>query len=324
MKIDFIGPFAMLLQEFVSFKRSMGFKYIKEINYLKQFSEFAMNEGCVSPELTKELSDVWCQKRPHEKYRNGTQSRVSCLRQFALYLVSIGMNAYIPIHIDNKPCRKSKYVAYVFTHEEMERLFSCSNKIYPHRRSTMHLVMPVLLRLLYSTGLRIMEALNIQLKNVDLANGIIRIEHAKFDKDRLIPLAPSMMEVLKEYCSVMHPAMCAEEFLFIGITRLPYTHHEIYLRFRELLAQAGIPHAGRGNGPRIHDVRHTHCCHTLHKAAIDGKDLNALLPVLSEYMGHESIVATSQYLRMTAEVYPDVIIIVNKVCAYVIPEVKKP
>jgi hypothetical protein len=48
------------------------------------------------------------------------------------------------------------------------------------------------------------------------------------------------------------------------------------------------------------------------------------LPVLSAYLGHESILATSQYLRMTAEVYPEIMDAVNKVCAYVIPEVAAP
>lgn len=319
----FYGPFAGLLHDFVNFKRSMGFKYQKESAYLKQFSEFCVKEGLTDPVLTKELSDAWCSKKPYEQQKNGTDQRVTCLRQFALYLVSIGYDAFIPLHLENKRSRKSKYVAYVFTHDEMDAIISCSDKIFPHRRSTMHLVMPVLVRLLYSTGLRIMEGLRTQLKNVDLVNGIIRVEHAKFDKDRLIPLSSRMLEILKQYCNIMHPKYLPEDFLFIGISRQPYTHHEIYLRFRELLQAAGIPHAGRGNGPRIHDIRHTFCCHTLQKAVNNKVDLNAALPVLSEYLGHESIAATSQYLRMTAEVYPSIINAVNEVCSYVIPEVRK-
>lgn len=323
MNPKFKGPFADLLLEFVEFKRSMGFKYVTECTHLKDFAEFCIQRGCNEPVLTKELSDAWCQKRPYEKQRNGTSQRVTFLRQFALYLVSIGRNAYIPIHLKDKPSRKSKYVAYIFTHEEMERIITWSDKVYPNRRSTMHLVMPVLVRLLYSTGMRIMEALNLQLRNVDLVNGVLRIEHAKFDKDRLIPLAPSMFQILKEYCAVMHPQYLPEDYLFIGITRQPYSHHDIYLRFREVLQQAGIPHAGRGNGPRIHDVRHTFSCHTLQQATKKNVDLYAALPVLSTYMGHESIVATSQYLRMTAEVYPAVTDAVNALCSYVIPEVIK-
>jgi integrase len=91
-----------------------------------------------------------------------------------------------------KKSRKSKYVAYIFTHEERARIFEKSDCVYPNRRSTLHLVMPVLVRLLYSTGMRVMEALTLQMKHVDFQDGTLRLEHAKFDKDRLLPLSPSM------------------------------------------------------------------------------------------------------------------------------------
>ena len=50
-----------------------------------------------------------------------------------------------------------------------------------------------------------------------------------------------------------------------------------------------------------------------------GEDLTAMLPVRSVFMGHRSMRATSQYLRLTAEVYSDVVRQVETVCAHVIP-----
>jgi hypothetical protein len=47
-----------------------------------------------------------------------------------------------------------------------------------------------------------------------------------------------------------------------------------------------------------------------------------MLPLLSEYLGHESLIATSRYLRMTAEVYPSVQETVERMCAHVIPKVE--
>jgi integrase len=225
--------------------------------------------------------------------------------------------------MENKKSRRSKYAAYIFTHEEMAKIFEKSDCIYPNRRSTLHLVMPVLVRLLYSTGMRIMEALKLQMKHVDFHDRTLRVEHAKGDKDRLLPLSLSMSGILNRYCQVMHPRCMPDDFLFAGITREPYTHHTIYLRFRELLLQANIPHAGRGNGPRIHDIRHTFACHTLTEAGKRNIDLTAALPLISTYMGHKSIEATSQYLRMTAEVYPDIMDAVNRVCSSIIPEVSR-
>ena len=154
--MGFPGPFADLLSDFVTLKRGTGFKYVKEYGYLKQFALFCINERITEPVLTKELAEGWCRKKPYENERNCHQQRITCLRQFSLYLVSIGLDAYIPVNLEHVRHRKSKYVAYVFSHAEMEKIFLYSNRIYPHRRSTMHLVMPVLIRLLYCTGLRIM------------------------------------------------------------------------------------------------------------------------------------------------------------------------
>ena len=317
----FNSVFASLIVDFIEYKRAAGYKYETEVAYLKKFDELCCSMDVQTPRLTKELMDAWCAKKLYEADRNYFQQRISCIRQLSLYLNTLGYDAYIPVNLEYIRQRKSKYSAYIFTHEEIARIFSASNQIYPNRHSTMHLVMPVLIRLLYCTGVRIMEALRLRLKHVDLVNGTLMIEAAKFNKDRLIPVSDSMLEILKQYCSVMHPKYNTEEYLFIGITREPCSHHNVYLRFRELLVSAGIQHAGRGYGPRIHDIRHTHCCHVLQKASGTGMDLTNMLPALSVYMGHESITATSQYLKMTAEVYPEILDAVEVLCAQVIPEV---
>lgn len=318
---EFSSVFASLIVDFIEYKRAAGYKYATEVAYLKKFDDLCCAMDVQTPLLTKELMDVWCTKKPYEADRSYYQQRVSCIRQLSLYLNTLGYDAYIPVNLEYIRQRKSKYSAYIFTHEEIAKIFSASNQIYPNRHSTMHLVMPVLIRVLYCTGIRIMEALKIQLKHVDLVNGTLMIEAAKFNKDRRIPVSASMLEILKQYCSVMHPKYNTEEYLFIGITREPCSHHNVYLRFRELLVSAGIQHAGRGYGPRIHDIRHTHCCHVLQKASGTGMDLTNMLPALSVYMGHESLTATSQYLKMTAEVYPEILDAVEALCAQVIPEV---
>lgn len=320
--VKYNSIFSELIQDFINYKRVAGYKYESEVAILKEFDSLCCSLNIEAPVITKELSDIWCTKKPHESERSSHIKRVSCIRQFAFYLISSGYEAYIPVNLEYIQQRKSKYSAYIFSHEEMDRIFDASNRVYPNRRSTMHLVMPVLIRLLYCTGMRVMEALKLQLKNVNLVDGTLFIESAKFNKDRLIPISKSMREILVQYCAVMHPMYLPEDYLFVGITREPCSHHNIYLRFREILVTAGIKHAGRGYGPRIHDIRHTHCCHVLQAASYNKTDLTNVLPALSVYMGHESVAATSQYLKMTAEIYPDIIRTVEKLCSQVIPEVQ--
>jgi integrase len=81
----------------------------------------------------------------------------------------------------------------------------------------------------------------------------------------------------------------------------------VYRNYRELLHRSGIGHGGRGEGPRLHDLRHTFAVHVLLRWYREGADLQARMPVLATYLGHTSIDGTQDYLQMTAELYPEIV-----------------
>ena len=76
--------------------------------------------------------------------------------------------------------------------------------------------------------------------------------------------------------------------------------------FADFCGGLGISHGGRGKGPRIHDFRHSYAVHCLKKWVEQEKDLTAYLPVLKTYLGHDSFAETAYYLRLTADVFPDI------------------
>ena len=80
----------------------------------------------------------------------------------------------------------------------------------------------------------------------------------------------------------------------------------VYNNFRRFLWAAGISHGGRGVGPRIYDFRHTFAVHCLKRWSEQNYDLLVYLPILKTYMGHKSLRGTSYYLRMTADVFPEI------------------
>ena len=84
---------------------------------------------------------------------------------------------------------------------------------------------------------------------------------------------------------------------------------------------AGISHGGRGHGPRVHDLRHTYAVHVLRKWVRGGVDLTTALPYLSAYMGHSGIRSSQYYLRLTAELYPDITCALEQEFGWMIPEV---
>lgn len=68
--------------------------------------------------------------------------------------------------------------------------------------------------------------------------------------------------------------------------------------------------------------RHTFSVHSLKAMADSGLDLYYSLPILSEYLGHQSLEATDKYVRLVSDMYPDLLSEVNDICAYVFPEVR--
>jgi integrase len=98
----------------------------------------------------------------------------------------------------------------------------------------------------------------------------------------------------------------SDAYFFPSPSDGPLSHPAVYWLYRELLLRCGIPHAGRGKGPRLHDLRHVFAVHTLLRWCQEGADLDAKLPVLATYMGHRSLAGTQRYLHLIAELFPEI------------------
>ncbi len=234
--------------------------------------------------------------------------RISTVKGFSLYLQLIGFNSYVP----KLPKLRSIYTPYIFTEDEMVRIFKECDRLRVSKnfpRSVKNMI-PTLIRVLYGTGIRISEAMNLTHANVNLEEGYMHITECKNNQDRIVPLSISVRDVCKEYCLYKHR---------IGLSAEPHTpfftsdkgekgsSRSIYRIFRMILYRAGIPHGGRGKGPRLHDLRHTFCVNSLIKLSEEGLDLYYSLPILMTYVGHSSINATNRYVRMTKELYPKIL-----------------
>ena len=180
--------------------------------------------------------------------------------------------------------------------------------------------MPILLRLLYGCGLRISEALLLRVADIDLENGVLHIRHGKNYRERLVPMSPSLIKRCAAYAQIVLAEKGSDAYFLFRMANQPYSRSGIE---RHSAGSCGtpIPYLGKDRGPSVHDLRHTFVCHRLNQWAADGADLNAVLPVLSKYLGHTSVSATGWYLRLTAEAYPDVIQAMEHFSADVFPNV---
>jgi integrase/recombinase XerD len=315
---DFESILGGFIAEYIKEMRACGYKYIKGASLLKHFDILAAKEGLDEVKLPKKLVLSWTKKRPNEtdSTRNG---RISIARGLARYMARLGYKAFIYPAAAVKILRYS-YLPYIFSKEELRKIFTvCDN--YPASRFSpnRHIILPLLLRMLYGCGLRISEAMNLKVGDIDLVRGTLLIRDTKFSKERIVPMADTLTKRSSIYLDKIHRLSSPGTFFFPSPYGGAYKTSTIYKLFREVLWKAGISHSGKG--PRLHDIRHSHAVGCLKKWVLDKKDITNLLPYLSAYLGHNDLRGTQHYLRLTADLYPDIINCVEEKYSFLIPEV---
>ena len=313
---EFQSALAPLMDRFLQEKRACGYAYHEPFRILHRLDDFLSQQGLETLELPRGLARNWLAKKPHES-ASTQQQRITVFRQFSKFLLTAGCPAYVPDA--TVAARKSIFVPRMLTEEELRKFFRAVDTLEPTARSPLrHLIMPEVFRLLYGCGFRVREVLNLRIRDVDLNQGIITVRQGKFRKDRLVPPALSLVNRLRKYADHFD-SRPPDAVFFPGPNGRPFALRTVYTLFREMLLQCGISHAGRGKGPRIHDYRHLFALHTLRRWYREGEDLEAKLPLLATYLGHQHLSGTQRYLHLTAEIFPEITARVEVAFGEVIP-----
>ncbi len=321
--VTFSSPIGPHIEAMIAEKRALGFKWVSPVVTLLWFDRFLVQSGLSEPRVPKELVLKWTEKRPNEARRTHVE-RMYTIRLLCVYLAMHGVEAYVP-STENFPRLVRTFRPRILTRAEIGMVMKAAESL-PHSAKSplFHIAMPLIFRLLYGCGLRLSEALKLRLQDVDLQQGILLIHQAKFMRERLVPLAPGLWKRVDQYVRQNRHQAQPSDFLFPSCQGGRYCAPYIYTVWRELLYKAGIPWEGKGKGPRIHDVRHTFAVHRLAAWHEAGEDLSVLLPVLSTYLGHTQMRGTQHYLRMAAELYPEVSSRLERDHGHAIPTEEQP
>lgn len=304
-----------LLGTLIGEKQMTGFKYKKQARVLEQFDAYCHYNGYSGIRLTKTMLDGFIYSEFEKPSTHYTKETV--VRDFAEFLDRHGYQVYVPI-AKSAPRKKNAHIPYIFTHKQLYKFFMAIDSYPLEETNNRNVLDPVLFRVLYGSGLRVSEALNLQLKDIDLEQEVLIIRHAKNNKDRLIPIAQSLSKRIQFLLDTYHSFNTDTSFLFPSMTGNRTDKSTVHRRFRDYLLMADIPHTAAG--PRVHDLRHTFAVCCLKKWVLSGTELMNVLPYLAAYMGHTDFRATQYYLRLTADLYPDVISRTEAEFGYVIPE----
>ncbi len=302
------------IQDHIALQKASGLKFWQQEQDLQKFDHYYFYSGYQGTKIYREAVEGFIYVKGES--RNSWRRKEVLLRNFGMYMNDLGLEPYIPVV--KTPESRTPYIPHIYTKAELYRFFKAIDE-YPNPCfSSRNLVDAVLFRFLYSTGVRVSEALNLTIADYDRSTGTAMIRHGKNNRDRLIPLHPSLAKRVNAFLDEFHKSHNMETHLFPSTRMLRMGKNTVYDHFRDYLLLEDIPHTGRG--PRIHDFRHGFAVENLRRWSAEGKDLLNLIPYLSSYMGHSDYKATQYYLRLTAEIYPEMVEMLAAECMDIVPQ----
>jgi len=290
------------MQEYLGMRRHLGFKLHDAGKGLLDFVAFMeLHHATI---ITQSLALAWAQQ-PQNVQPAHWARRLSFVRGFARFRSASDPRTQIPPP-GLLPFQPQRARPYLYSEAEIQDLLNAARNM-PHRYPSGALlpwVYSCLFGLLSVTGLRLGEARNLELQDVDLETAVLTVRNTKFGKTRLVPLHPSTCQVLADYLArrAHHWAdRPVSSYLFVSSRGTRLDGGGIHRVFYALSRQIGLRGATDSHGPRLHDLRHRFATQTLVNWYRSDQDPERCLPLLSAYLGHAHIADTQWYLESSPE-----------------------
>jgi integrase len=220
------------------------------------------------------------------------------VRGFAKYLQANDPRHEVP-PLALLPHRRPRSVPYIYEPAEIAALLTATTTL---RSPLMAATYDTLVGLIAVTGLRAGEAIALDEDDVDRRNGVLVVRKTKFGKTREVPLHATTTQALVRYArdrDRLVPRRRTRSF-FVSTAKTRLIYNNVHRTFVRLVCAAGLGDR-RPRRPRIHDLRHTFAVRTVLGWYRAGTDVEAVLPMLSTYLGHIGPEATYWYLTAVPE-----------------------
>ena len=279
-------------ESFVALRRASGAGYVSQRKLLLAFDRYVGAHAPEPPLLRETLIQYLA-----------SLDRLSPRRLDSVIGVVWLAMAYALRHgacVETLPTRPPRPAAYwrqrqprILSATEVSSILAAARRL-PPVDSLRPATAATLLGLLYATGMRVGEALALDVGDLDCGDRILTIRRGKFGKSRALPLRESTVEALFRY--VHHPlrpmGTDASAPLFVSCRRRRFSYPAAWTALCKACLAAGISKPF----PRPHDFRHTFAIGRVEAWYAEGRDVNIMLPTLSTYLGHVSVENTRLYL----------------------------
>jgi integrase len=278
--------------------QSMGFKYKVQAYMLHSFAAFAENrsEQFIHTDTVLE----WATSAPSIRQR---YDRLLTVRRLACTLNAEDERHQVPPADVFGHAPRRRRTCHIFTQDEIDHLLRVAARL-TSRRSIQPATFTAFLSLITATGLRVSEALKLQLS--DITDDGLVIRATKFQKSRLVPLHETVSLGLQHYLTARNRIKTFTSAVFVSKRGRAIPYSTVNQTFLHLARSAGLrPGPGLG-GCRIQDLRHTFAVRSLEQCAGDRKAVARHMAALSTYLGHAHVSNTYWYLQATPKLLCDV------------------
>jgi integrase/recombinase XerD len=257
-------------------------------NDLSQFADFLQGRASDWDQVTRDtIIDYIMMMKGEQEYASSTVARkVAAIKSFFHYLVEHGKLQDDPTATLDSP-KVRKRLPKAISADDMERLLSEPAQ----DDSAKSLRDRALLEILYATGLRVTELVSLDIDDVNLASGTVRVVRPKDNRERIVPMHERAIEPLRDYVERGRMQLLrdkSEKALFLNHRGHRLTRQGLWLIVKHYVREVGIVEE-----VTPHTLRHTFAAHLL--------DSKAELEYVQQILGHANISTTQVYTQIAGE-----------------------
>ena len=298
MKNKFTGPFGKQIVKHLKLRRALGRDYRSNEGTLVRLNALVQKKWPRAQTLTREIVQEFFKTNTHLKAIS-RRNEMTYIRMFAVDLASQGIETYMPER-RVLPKASSSARVHIFSEKEIDRLMCLAKNLGGRVADVMY---PTLIGIYWVTGLRLTEALSLDIGDVGLVERTIFVRRGKFGKSRLIPISETTASALRSHISSLKKLKFGSgsgDPLFLTARGTRLGKGMVAYTLRKLYRKAQIK-TSTGKLPRNHDLRHSFATHSLKSIRQLEEDPSNMIPALALVMGHTSLAHTQVYLHPSME-----------------------
>jgi integrase/recombinase XerD len=294
----FTGYLGRRMREHLELRRSLGRCYNANEATLLRFNHLIEKRWPRAKTVTREMVMAVLRSNRHLKTIS-RKNELTYIRMFCTDLAASGVSVYMP---ERKLLPKVSQDTRIHIFSESEILLAMNEAKNLKTQKAM-LNYPTLIGLFWTTGLRLQEALSINVGEIDWDQRLLFVRLGKFGKSRYVPISRSTVGALREHLKKMRSLglmVDADAPLFSGHAGRRLSKSAAGDALHGLYRKARIK-TQWGGYPRTHDLRHSFATHSLKAIRDQGRDPSSHVPALAVVMGHSDLTHTQIYLHPTIE-----------------------